>query len=131
MEPINNEEQAKMETRREFLQAAKGWSGAVAALVAGVALSTRPAQAGGWYVGGRGGGAGWVNNRGWGGGGGAWVNNRGWNGGGWVNGVHTGWANGGGWSNGGGWVNGGLSGGWLNGGAGGWVNSRNGSAVVF
>ena len=126
-------------TRREFLQAARGWSAIAAAVVAGMTSSATPAEAGGWAVGGRGGSAGWVNGARGGGGwvngarGGGWVNGHGGYGGGWVNGVHAGWVNGGGgWVNGSGWVNGGWvnggGAGWVNGGGGGWINGGGGGA---
>jgi hypothetical protein len=108
---MSEERQGQEEvSRRDFLQAAKGWSAAVAALVLATAPDGAPPAAA-WVN------AGWVNRRG---GGGGWINGAG----GWVNRA-GGWINGAG--GGGGWVNTrGGGGGWINGGAGGWVNARGG-----
>jgi hypothetical protein len=105
-------DESRDSTRREFLQAAKRWSGTVAtlALTGGIIGSITPAASawvnGSWAN--RSGG--WVNHYG---GGGAWINGGG---GGWVNrgGGTTGWVNGGG--GGAGWVNryGGGGGAWVN-----------------
>lgn len=109
-------------TRREFLRAAKRWSGAVTtlALTGGFMAATAPAPAawvnGTWANRAAGGSAGWVNRYGGGGSAGAWVNGAG----GWVNRAGGGSA--------GGWVNragGGSTAGWVNrygGGGGAWVN---------
>jgi hypothetical protein len=85
------EEEAPLQTRREFLLSLGKWSKAViAGAVLGGALSQSvpDAQAGawvnrrgyggggGWIIGHGGGGGGWINGHG--GGGGGWINRRGW-----------------------------------------------------
>ena len=77
------EEEAQLQTRREFLLSLGKWSKAViAGAVLGGALSQSvpDAQAGAWVNrrGGDGGGGGWINGHG---GGGGWINRRG----GWYN----------------------------------------------
>ena len=108
---IEEQEEQKLLSRRDFLSGLRKWSAAVigVAVVGGVLL---PDEAN----------AGWVNGRG------AWVNGHG-GGGGWVNRATT-WVNGGGggvaWANRGvAWANRGAS--WANragGGGGSWVNRR-------
>ena len=109
-------EDARLESRRDFLLGVKRWSKVVVGLVAaGAALQPGEAQA--WVNGA------WVNSRGGWVNGAAWSNRAGWiNGaGGWVNrsaGGGAGWANGSGHGGSAGWVN--RRGGWVNGA--GWVN---------
>lgn len=109
-------------TRREFLRAAKRWSGAVTtlALTGGFIAATAPAPAawvnGTWANRAAGGSAGWVNRYGGGGSAAAWVNGAG----GWVNraggGTAAGWVNRAGGGGTAGWVNryGGGGGAWVN-----------------
>lgn len=80
------EEEAQLQTRREFLLSLGKWSKAViAGAVLGGALSQSvpDAQAGAWINGRGGGGGGWINGRGYGGGG--WINGHGGGGGSWIN----------------------------------------------
>ena len=81
------EEEAPLQSRREFLLSLGKWSKAViaGAVLGGALTQSQDAQAG------------WLNGRG-----GGWINRRGYGGGGWING-HGG---------GGGWIN--RRGGWYN-----------------
>ena len=106
--------------RREFLQGAKRWSGAVATLaLTGEILAVGAPSAAAWVNGSWSNGGAWNNRYG----GSGWANR----GGAWANGG-TAWANRSGWANGsGGWANRGGS--WVNTGSGGWINRYGGGGV--
>ena len=72
------EEEAQLQTRREFLLSLGKWSKAVivGAVLGGALTQSQDAQAGWLNRRGGYGGGGWINGHG--GGGGSWINRRGW-----------------------------------------------------
>jgi len=81
-EDLEDLEEQKMLSRRDFLSGLRKWSAAVVGVAVAGAVLLPGKTASGWVNGRGGGGGSWVNRAG---GGGGWVNGGGGGGGSWVN----------------------------------------------